>query len=473
MPTAPFLRAHLLLLAAAALAASSSAQSFQTRLGGGNTCGFTPCEVNVTDDQPLTEISACSDPEHFWSGAAGADRGILGGRIDVRFTGGNTLCSEYKTHTELSAGDLVISGPAGPNVPFTLRMRLEFESLLTNQAFSNGDAFLSLTGFNTGLFFNSPDLFATTVQDLQLAGSAAPNVPLTLSMTAMAGGAAAGPFFGGGPRAQVGITFRFPIGEPVFDLPPGYTVDSPTLNIVDNLWLGPDLCAWIQQSPAAQQVCAGETAQFGVSAAGEDLEYRWLKDGVELADGATGNGSVLSGTATPTLSVQGVSPADAGTYECAVLSCCGTLLSAPAELTIVPGPTKYCTAKVNSQGCLPVIHAAGTPSAGSSSGFEITCSNVREAKPGLLFYGLQPANTPFQGGFLCVGPPLKRAPPQTSTGTAPCDATYSIDFNAYMASSPDPILVQGAQLHVQWWMRDPQSPSFTGLSNALTFSVCP
>lgn len=31
---------------------------------------------------------------------------------------------------------------------------------------------------------------------------------------------------------------HFPIGEPVFILPEGYTANSPTFNIVDNIWIG-------------------------------------------------------------------------------------------------------------------------------------------------------------------------------------------------------------------------------------------
>jgi hypothetical protein len=463
----------LVLVLAAAFAAQASAQSFQTRIGGGNSCGFTPCELNLTDDQPHTEVSSCGDGVHEWFGTGGSDRGIVGGRVDVQFHGGNTLCSEFSTQSDMTVGDLVISGPPGGNVPFTLQMRLEFESILTNQASSHGDAFLSLTGFNTGFFFNSPDLFATTVQDLQLSGTAAPNVPLQLSMTSIAGGAAGGPAFGGGPRAQVGVSLRPQVGQPVFILPPGYTVNSPALNIVDNAWLGPELCAWILQSPSNQQVCSGQTAQFSVEAAGEDLQFRWRKDGIELADGPTGNGSIVSGASTASLSVLNVTSADLGSYDCKVVGNCGSMQSGQAELTIPPSPKPYCTAKVNSQGCLPAIDFTGTPSASASSGFTITCDEVRESKPGLLFYGHEKATIPFQGGTLCVQPALVRTPLQTSVGTAPCNATYSIDFNAFMATSPDPTLVAGAAVCAQWWMRDPGSASSTGLSNGLAFVICP
>jgi hypothetical protein len=48
----------------------------------------------------------------------------------------------------------------------------------------------------------------------------------------------------GGPgaaNATAHARMHFPIGEPVFLLPDGYTVNCPTLNIVDNYWLGPSI----------------------------------------------------------------------------------------------------------------------------------------------------------------------------------------------------------------------------------------
>jgi len=82
-------------------------------------------------------------------------------------------------------------------------------------------------------------------------------------------------------------------------------------------------------------------------------------------------------------------------------------------------------------------------------------------------------NAPFQGGFLCLQPPLVRTPVQNSGGTAPCGGVYVIDFNAYIASGKDPALMPGQQVWVQTWSRDPASASTTNLSNALTFVICP
>jgi hypothetical protein len=145
----------------------------------------------------------------------------------------------------------------------------------------------------------------------------------------------------------------------------------------------------------------------------------------------------------------------------------------------------YCTAKLNSQGCLPSIASSGTPSASNAVAFVISASNVLNQANGLLFYGLNgPAAVPFSGGTLCVAGPLLRTLVGSSGGnpdTAPdCSGTYAIDFNAFgaglLGGSPDAALkTGGTSVHAQWWSRDPYQPEpyKTGLSDAVNFVVCP
>jgi hypothetical protein len=146
--------------------------------------------------------------------------------------------------------------------------------------------------------------------------------------------------------------------------------------------------------------------------------------------------------------------------------------------------TTYCTAKLNSLGCMPLIGSSGVASASASSGFTITGSNVRNKKTGLLFYGITGTQaTPFQGGFHCVKTPTKRTPSVNSGGSVffnDCTGVYSIDFNTYArglipGSPPLASLSQPGQIvHCQWWGRDPglAAPNNTTLSNAMTFMVC-
>jgi predicted outer membrane repeat protein len=139
-------------------------------------------------------------------------------------------------------------------------------------------------------------------------------------------------------------------------------------------------------------------------------------------------------------------------------------------------PSVYCTAKINSQLCIPSIGFQGWASASNFAPFEITATQVLNQKSGLLFYGYQPTSAPFQGGILCVDAPIRRTPVMTSGGSpsgTDCTGTYSLDFNAYIAGGADPLLATvGRPVYAQYWSRDPQAPFSTGLTDALSFRIC-
>ncbi|MEO6708295.1 MAG: hypothetical protein ABI054_12595 [Planctomycetota bacterium] len=144
-------------------------------------------------------------------------------------------------------------------------------------------------------------------------------------------------------------------------------------------------------------------------------------------------------------------------------------------------PVVYCTAKLNSLGCTPSISGVGTPSPTALSGFDVRGTNVRNQKVGLLLYSLTGrAATPFQGGFLCLAPTIRRSTPVNSGGTAlpasDCSGVYSIDMNAFahglLGGTPSAGLqVPGQQVNCQWWGRDPglPVPNNSTLTNALEY----
>lgn len=90
-----------------------------------------------------------------------------------------------------------------------------------------------------------------------------------------------------------------------------------------------------------------------------------------------------------------------------------------------------------------------------------------------------PLALPFQGGTLCVQPPLKRGPLQNSGGSAPpatdCSGTFDLDVDAYAATpfALPGFQVPGTTFHAQWWGRDPgfAAPNNTQLSNAIEFTM--
>jgi len=138
------------------------------------------------------------------------------------------------------------------------------------------------------------------------------------------------------------------------------------------------------------------------------------------------------------------------------------------------GPRVYCSAKVNSAGCTPQIaFGSGTASTTNPQPFTIEASMVLENKNGLLFYGLSgPAVLPFLGGTLCVQPPLRRTTIQNAgTDGSACGGLFSTDFNAWIQGGNDPNLTVGTRVNAQYWSRDPQSSSGTGLTDAVEFTI--
>ena len=128
-------------------------------------------------------------------------------------------------------------------------------------------------------------------------------------------------------------------------------------------------------------------------------------------------------------------------------------------------PTTYCTAKTTSSGCVPTIGFTGTPT--PAGNLTATCTQVEANQLGVLFYGQTgPAAIPFQGGTLCVNPPVIRFPPQPSGGAAACSGTYSQSLSS-LTGTP------GLTFHSQFWFRDPGAATGTGLSNGLTWTNCP
>jgi hypothetical protein len=132
----------------------------------------------------------------------------------------------------------------------------------------------------------------------------------------------------------------------------------------------------------------------------------------------------------------------------------------------------YCSAKTTSGGCLPAIVATGAPSASAGSGFLIDGTQLEPKVFGILIHSTDgPAATPFQGGTLCLAGSVVRGSVQSTAAGAACSGVLSFDFNAYIASGANPALVQGADVYVQYWTRDPGDVFGSSLTDALAFNI--
>jgi hypothetical protein len=141
-------------------------------------------------------------------------------------------------------------------------------------------------------------------------------------------------------------------------------------------------------------------------------------------------------------------------------------------------PQRYCTAQTNSLGCLPQIDWQGSPSASSTSGFQITASNVRNQTSGIFFYGTDGANAqPWNGGTLCVRPPLRRTPVQSTGGSAPpavdCTGALGFDFNTWVSTDLDPALFAGQHVFAQYLSRDSSPTTQVNVTDAVEFYLTP
>jgi probable HAF family extracellular repeat protein len=146
------------------------------------------------------------------------------------------------------------------------------------------------------------------------------------------------------------------------------------------------------------------------------------------------------------------------------------------------GPSTFCTAGTTSNGCAASISSSGLPSASEPTGFVIGVSALEGQRSSLVFYGISNAGfTPLPWGasssYMCVQAPRQRTHPQNSGGTAgQCNGTIALDWNAFVASSPNALGVPfsaGATCFAQAWFRDPPSPQSSQLSNALRFVLAP
>lgn len=134
----------------------------------------------------------------------------------------------------------------------------------------------------------------------------------------------------------------------------------------------------------------------------------------------------------------------------------------------------YCVGKLNTDGCVPYIEFEGAPEYSATTSFDIFARDVLAGQTGLLFYTKDgAAEVPFNGGTICLGSGILRTAGQVSAGFGPCNGVFAFDFNFWIGSGIDPFLVPGQSVWAQYWYRDNLSLGGVGLTDAITFEICP
>ena len=111
----------------------------------------------------------------------------------------------------------------------------------------------------------------------------------------------------------------------------------------------------ITTQPTPQGICPGSNSSvvFTIvvsTGPAPSATYQWSRNGTPLADGATGTGSTISGSASSALFVSNVGAADFASYACFVTDSCGSVQSdsagifyaGPPSIILQPSPVAVC-----------------------------------------------------------------------------------------------------------------------------------
>ncbi len=98
----------------------------------------------------------------------------------------------------------------------------------------------------------------------------------------------------------------------------------------------------VNTPPASQAICTGSTATFTIDVTATAPTYQWRKGNTNLSDGTLGDGAVISGSQTATLTIANATPAEnATTYNVVVNTPgagCQQSFSDNVSLTVNPVP---------------------------------------------------------------------------------------------------------------------------------------
>ncbi|CAN5805410.1 hypothetical protein BH11PLA1_BH11PLA1_17680 [soil metagenome] len=242
----------------------------------------------------------------------------------------------------------------------------------------------------------------------------------------------------------------------------------------------PSLQGWGQSGG----VCVGDPVFFNVAAVGPGTNtFQWRRNSINIFNGPTGSGSVLSGCQTATLNIANTQASDAATYDCVITGPCGVTISstitgpmsiAPlAPPTINPSPRAVFVCAGDS-----LTLATGAAGGGNTTySWTLNGSPLQDAEyldgtsitgtstPNLLLGNLQPGE---QGTFSCTA--------SNYCGTVSWSQVVGVQYGVGFTQQPSSIQicpgsstsftvnVPGATFY-QWQFKDPFNGSWNNLPN--------
>lgn len=129
--------------------------------------------------------------------------------------------------------------------------------------------------------------------------------------------------------------------------------------------------------PTAQTANIGGSASFTVVAGGTPAPtYQWTRNGTPLGNGPTATGASVAGATTATLTLTGISTADAGNYAVTVTNSAGVASSSAAVLAVNDVPTA--PSRIINLSILTTIGSAGD---NFTMGYVVGGAGTSGAKP--------------------------------------------------------------------------------------------
>jgi hypothetical protein len=245
----------VLCVSATAAHAQGSGPGFHVSAGGDLNC---PGAQTLSLPSPPASLGPIAFPCTSGQGIAAAEADATTLRAFGRSE--HTCCgtaSGGNGSARIQIENVVITGPAAASIPVSLNFSLR-GTLTRNTSFSGNGVFLfvRLAGVNTNLsstsqiaandagIYDQTGVFAPLTIGfpngaidqafVTPVANAAPNQPLMFEIQLRATTGTAGDGFAESDFFSGTNGFFLPIGIPVFNLPPGYTITIPELNVFDN-----------------------------------------------------------------------------------------------------------------------------------------------------------------------------------------------------------------------------------------------